>query len=118
MSTIFTITLLSIFSLTIAQDEFFLPGSSIGGYGELHWNKANNADGNSTKNEIDFHRFIIYYGYNWTDKWSFKSEVELEHNYVKDGNGELALEQAYIRKIKMEKMGKGLVVKARKNENN
>ena len=45
---------------------------------------------------MDFHRFIIYYGYNWTEKWSFKSEVELEHNYVKDGNGELELEQAYI----------------------
>ena len=29
-------------------------------------------------------------------KWTFKSEVELEHNYVKDGHGELELEQAYV----------------------
>ena len=107
MSTFFTITLLSIFSLIFAQDEFFQPGSSIGGYGELHWNKANDSDGNSTKNEMDFHRFIIYYGYNWTDKWSFKSEVELEHNFVASGGydadenknsgyGEVELEQAYV----------------------
>jgi len=96
MSTIFKIVLLSIFSLAIAQDEFFQPGSSIGGYGEMHWNKANDADGNITKNEMDFHRFIIYYGYNWTDKWSFKSEVELEHNFVADGEGELELEQAFV----------------------
>ena len=95
--------------MAIAQDEFFQPGYSIGGYGELHWNKANDADGNSTKNQMDFHRFIIYYGYNWTEEWTFKSEVELEHNMVGgeeddlDGTGatigyagELELEQAFV----------------------
>ena len=96
MKTIFTIFFFVFVTITIAQDEFFQPGSSIGGYGELHWNKANDADGNSTKNQMDFHRFIIYYGYNWTDKWTFKSEVELEHNFVADGQGELELEQAYV----------------------
>ena len=50
MSTFFRITLMSIFSMAIAQDEFFQPGSLLGGYGELHWNKANDADGNITKN--------------------------------------------------------------------
>jgi len=88
--------LISIFSIIYAQDDFFEPRYDIGGYGELHWNKAADKDGNSTKNNMDFHRFIIYYGYNWTENWSFKSEVELEHNYVKDGDGELELEQAYI----------------------
>ena len=82
--------------MAIAQDEFFQPGSSLGGYGELHWNKATDADGNQTINTLDFHRFIIYYGYNWTEKWSFKSEVELEHNFVADGEGELELEQAFV----------------------
>ena len=77
------------FTLIYADDDFFEPGYSIGGYGELHWNKAKDQDGNSTKNNMDFHRFIIYYGYNWTENWSFKSEVELEHNYVSDGEGEL-----------------------------
>ena len=96
MSTFFRITLMSIFNMAIAQDEFFQPGSSLGGYGELHWNKAADADGNSTKNTLDFHRFIIFYGHNWTEKWSFKSEVELEHNFVADGGGELELEQAFV----------------------
>ena len=82
--------------MAIAQDEFFQPGSLLGGYGELHWNKAADADGNQTINTLDFHRFIIYYSYNWTEKWSFKSEVELEHNFVADGEGELELEQAFV----------------------
>ena len=79
-----------------AQDEFFEPGYSIGGYGEFHWNRELDTDGETTKNLMDFHRFIIYYGYNWTEEWSFKSEVELEHNFVQDGDGELELEQAYV----------------------
>ncbi len=83
-------------STVFGQDEFFQPGSTLGGYGELHWNQAEDADGNQTKNTLDFHRFIIYYGYNWTEKWSFKSEVELEHNFVKEGQGELELEQAFV----------------------
>ena len=78
------------------QDDFFEPGYSIGGYGELHWNRELDKDGETTKNLMDFHRFIIYYGYNWTEEWSFKSEVELEHNFVQDGDGELELEQAYV----------------------
>ena len=67
MSTFFRITLMSIFSMAIAQDEFFQPGSLLGGYGELHWNKAADADGNQTINTLDFNGFIIYYGYNWTE---------------------------------------------------
>ena len=120
---LFTILLLTI--ALNAQDDFFEPGYSIGGYGELHWNRELNKDGETTKNQMDFHRFIIYYGYNWTEEWSFKSELELEHNFVssadadvKDlntdadndpatneedtyivktsGYGELELEQAYV----------------------
>ena len=95
-----------------AQDDFFEPGYSIGGYGELHWNREMDKDGETTKNLMDFHRFIIYYGYNWTEEWSFKSEVELEHNYIhgntdmgydvtsheitSESYGELELEQAYV----------------------
>ena len=85
-----------ILSFLMTQDDFFEPGYSIGGYGELHWNRELDKEGEITKNQLDFHRFIIYYGYNWTEEWSFKSEVELEHNFVADGEGELELEQAYI----------------------
>ena len=79
----------------LSADEFFEAGSTIGGYGELHWNQVDKTD-NTKSNKLDFHRFIIYYGHNWTEEWSFKSEVELEHNFVKDGNGELELEQAFV----------------------
>jgi len=54
MKTIFTIVFFGLINMAIAQDEFFQPGSTIGGYGELHWNKASNADGESIKNTMDF----------------------------------------------------------------
>ncbi len=79
----------------IAQDEFFEPGYSIGGYGELHYNNSQSGKDASTT-ILDFHRFIIYYGYAFSEEWSFKSEVELEHNFVKEGEGELELEQAFV----------------------
>tara|TARA_B110000116_G_scaffold135530_1_gene117540 strand:- start:30 stop:1121 length:1092 start_codon:yes stop_codon:yes gene_type:complete len=90
---------LSIIACTVAcftflsADEFFEAGTTIGGYGELHWNQAED-EGGEKSNKLDFHRFIIYYGHNWTEKWSFKSEVELEHNFLP--GGELELEQAYV----------------------
>ena len=99
---------IAVFCLIMAQDDFFEPGYSIGGYGELHYNRAQTGDDDATTT-LDFHRFIIYYGYNWTEKWSFKSELELEHNNVIPGDtdtdgtdsdvtktGELELEQAFV----------------------
>ena len=89
------VKVLSIFScMLFAQDDFFEPGYSIGGYGELHYNRTQT--GNNDTTNLDFHRFIIYYGYSFTEEWSFKSEVELEHNFVKDDQGELELEQAFV----------------------
>jgi hypothetical protein len=95
--------------LAFGEDEFFKPGFTLGGYGELHWNQKFDENGDNVKNKLDFHRFVLFYGYNWTDKWSFKSEVELEHNMVggeeddfdETGTtigyaGELELEQAYV----------------------
>jgi hypothetical protein len=90
----FQIMFVLVLALT-AQDEFSSSKSTVGGYGELHINSVKDGD-KATKTTADFHRFVLFYGYNFSDKWSFKSEVELEHNYVKDGNGELELEQAYI----------------------
>ena len=96
MKLLHSFSILFLIMILNAQDDFFNPGYSIGGYGELHWNRELDKDGETTKNLMDFHRFIIYYGYNWTEEWSFKSEVELEHNFVQDGDGELELEQAYV----------------------
>lgn len=91
----FIIAVLLIFGVSNAQDEFFDPVTTIGGYGELHYNQSTIGENNTSKT-LDFHRFIIFYAHAWTEKWSFKSEVELEHNYVKDGQGELELEQAFV----------------------
>jgi hypothetical protein len=77
-----------------AQFDFFESKATIGGYGEMHYNYKN--DNGVTKNTLDFHRFVVFVGYSFSEKWSFKSEIEIEHNYVSDGEGELSLEQAYL----------------------
>jgi hypothetical protein len=73
-------------------------GATLGGYGELHYNDVTyNANGEQTPGEFDFHRFILYAGYNFNDWVTFRSELELEHTLLEPGEGgEVALEQAYI----------------------
>jgi hypothetical protein len=83
-------------SFLFAQDEFFEPKTTVGGYGELHYNWSEIDGADEPTKKLDFHRFVLFYSHAWTEKWSFKSEVELEHNFVNDGHGELELEQAYI----------------------
>ena len=90
-----SIVLIAVLSLCHGQDEFFQPTKSIGGYGELHYNNSAR-EGSDPIKALDFHRFIIYYAASFSEKWSFFSEVELEHNFVNDGEGELELEQAFI----------------------
>lgn len=63
----------------------------IGGYGELHYN---NKDGDDS---VDFHRFVLYFGHEFTDDVRFFSEVELEHALAgDDAPGEVELEQAWV----------------------
>lgn len=69
-----------------------LDSTTIGGYGELHYN------GGDT-DEIDFHRFVLFFGHRFNDWITFASEFELEHALTSgDGtsSGEVELEQAYI----------------------
>ena len=82
--------LLCIFSFTlIMADDFVEYGPSFGGYGEMHYNVEGE--------ELDFHRFVLFFNNQFDDNWSIKSEVELEHNMVGvDYEGELELEQAFI----------------------
>lgn len=72
----------------------------IGGYGELHYNnldQENTAASGSDKNEMDFHRFVLFIGYDFSDRVRLHSEIELEHALADDsGKGEYELEQAYI----------------------
>ena len=60
----------------ISADEFFEPKTSIGGYGEMHW------DMESESTNLDFHRFIVYFKHQFSPEWSMMSEVEIEHNMV------------------------------------
>ncbi len=65
--------------------------TQIGGYGELHYNNLDSG------NEIDFHRFVLFFGHQFTDRLRMFSELELEHAESGDGkNGEVELEQAYV----------------------
>lgn len=70
---------------------------SIGGYGELHYNNLDDQNGTSDSDAIDFHRFVLFFGYEFSDDLRFFSELELEHSLSGDGKpGEVELEQAYI----------------------
>ena len=72
----------------------------IGGYGELHYQDTETDGGTKDKN-VDAHRYVLFFGYDFTDKVRFRSEFELEHGLVKDtadgsNGGEVELEQMYI----------------------
>ena len=75
--------------------------TSVGGYGELHYNNLSDDNdtvgGDNSLDRVDFHRFVLYFGHEFTDNIRFFSEVELEHAISGDGeDGEVELEQAWI----------------------
>lgn len=64
--------------------------TTIGGYGELHLNQGD-------KEEIDYHRWVLFFNHKFTDRIKMFSEFELEHSLSGEGKpGEVELEQAYI----------------------
>jgi len=76
---------------TSNTDSIF-SNTSIGGYGELHYNNYEDSDA-----KIDFHRFVLFFGHEFSDDIRFFSEFELEHSLSGDGKpGEVELEQAYV----------------------
>ena len=78
--------------IEVGVEESAFSRTSIGGYGELHYN---NYDGDDA--EIDFHRFVLFFGHEFSDSVRFFSEFELEHSIAGDGKaGEVELEQAYV----------------------
>ncbi len=75
--------------------------SSFGGYGELHYNNLDADDSARDVEEIDFHRFVLFFDHEFDERVRFYSELEVEHALVKDtgdgsGKGEVELEQAYL----------------------
>ena len=74
--------------------------TTIGGYGELHYNNLNAEDPSKDLERIDFHRFVLFFGHQFSDKIRFYSELEVEHAYVADSGGdspgEVEVEQAFV----------------------
>jgi hypothetical protein len=69
-----------------------------GGYGELHFNDQDtDKPGGEDKEEIDLHRFVLNFGYDFDDRTRFYSEVAFKHDATGDGeSGEVEVEQAYL----------------------
>lgn len=65
-------------------------GLSIGGYGEAIYE-----DPEEGTAEADFLRAIVYFGYKFTDKWVFNSEIEFEHASTSK-SGSASVEFAYL----------------------
>jgi hypothetical protein len=74
-------------------------GLSIGGYGEMLYQSPDSErdDGSRSgaKDQIDFLRAIVYFGYKFDDRFLFNSEIEFEHASTGSG-GEASVEFAYL----------------------
>lgn len=71
--------------------------TKIGGYGELHYNHLNADDSARDLEQIDLHRFVLFFGHEFSNKINFFSELEVEHSLAGDGApGEVELEQVYV----------------------
>lgn len=79
---------------TLSKVASWVEKTSIGGYGEHHFNRFEDSE-----DKVDAHRFVLYFGHQFTDNLRFFSEFELEHGLAGNGDdkpGEVELEQAYI----------------------
>lgn len=73
-------------------ERFVFENFSIGGYGESHFNFRQGEDGD----QADIHRFVLDFGYDFEEWIQFRAELEVEHGFVNDGDGEIVLEQFYV----------------------
>lgn len=64
----------------------WLARTKIGGYGELHYNNLKGKGGASDKEEIDLHRFVMFFGHDFNERLRFRSELEVEHAFIKDND--------------------------------
>ncbi|MDP6183185.1 MAG: hypothetical protein QF609_05150, partial [Gammaproteobacteria bacterium] len=76
--------------------------TTIGGYGELHYNNlednATRHDGDADdRDRVDFHRFVLFASHAFNDWLRFASEIEIEHSLAGDGEpGEVEIELAWL----------------------
>ena len=67
---------------------------SLFGYGEINYNNYTN---DSSRSQADLRRFVVGFGYAFSDQLHFNSEVEWEHAVTSaDDEGEVEIEQAYL----------------------
>ena len=77
-----------------AQESKASSDTTIGGYGEMNYN---NFLKDSSRNQADLRRFVLFFGHRFDDRLSFNSEVEWEHAVTSaDDKGEAEIEQAYL----------------------
>jgi hypothetical protein len=98
----FVSVILLISSLTLnpssssAQDTIprITDPTHIGGYGEMVYYDPNG----TTPGQLDLSRIVIFLSHQFSDRWSFKSELETEHVKVEvsDPGGEFEIEQAFL----------------------
>ncbi|WP_319380445.1 porin [Thiomicrorhabdus sp.] len=70
-------------------------GVHFGGYGEMHANFINGDD--EEKRGLDFHRLVLFMGYDFSPSARFVSELEVEHAVSSASKaGEVEVEQAYL----------------------
>jgi hypothetical protein len=71
--------------------------TTVGGYGELHYNNISNSDNSIEKKELDLHRFVIFVNHEFNNDIRLFSEFEIEHAIAGEGKaGEVEVEQAYV----------------------
>lgn len=76
---------------TMNQASSWADGTTVGGYGELHYNSLDSGS------EVDFHRFVLFVNHQFSDNIRFFSELEIEHALAGDDKpGEVEIEQAWI----------------------
>ena len=68
--------------------------TSIGGYGEITYTGYRN---DSSRNQADLRRLVLFLGHRFSDQLSFNSELEVEHAVASaDDAGEIEVEQAFL----------------------
>ncbi|MBM2829254.1 MAG: hypothetical protein HW411_44 [Gammaproteobacteria bacterium] len=75
--------------------------TTVGGYGELHYNSLNDDNnltgGNDDLDQVDLHRFVLFFGHEFNESLRFFSELEVEHALAGESQpGEVELEQAWL----------------------
>jgi hypothetical protein len=79
----------------VAQQEPEEERTTVGGYGEVHYQ---NASGPDSPGIVNVARFVVFLSHQFTDRISFRSELEVEDTKVQAGGdaGEVSVEQVYL----------------------